>query len=91
MSKIPASVCANQALALDGIQSALIMLMGELYEHMDEGHDPAPTHNDCAGWGDGLQVCQEAHPVEWLRSWVSRLHKELDAAFIADSQKGEQS
>lgn len=40
---------------------------------------------------DGLQVCQEAHPVEWLRSWVSRLHKELDAAFIADSQKGEQS
>lgn len=68
MSKIPASVCANQALALDSIQSALIMLMGELYEHMDEGHDPAPTHNDCAGWGDGLS---------WLAKSIARVRDEL--------------
>nr|WP_025825262.1 hypothetical protein [Acetobacter persici] len=68
MSKIPASVCANQAVTLDGIQSALIMLMGELYEHMDEGHDPAPTHNDCAGWGDGLS---------WLAKSIARVRDEL--------------
>ncbi|GBQ75784.1 hypothetical protein AA14337_0325 [Acetobacter malorum DSM 14337] len=40
---------------------------------------------------DGLQVCQEVPPMDWLQSWVNRLHNELDAALIADFQKGEQS
>lgn len=61
MSKIPASVCANQAVTLDGIQSALIMLMGELYEHMDEGHDRRQRTTTaqagamaCHGWPNPL-------------------------------------
>ena len=68
MTKIPTALCANQAETLDSIQNALIMLMGELYEHMDEGHDPAPTHNDCAGWGDGLS---------WLIKSIGRVRDEL--------------
>ncbi|MFT8473337.1 hypothetical protein [Acetobacter persici] len=44
------------------------MLMGEIYEHMDEGHDPAPTHNDCAAWGDGLS---------WLVKSIGRVRDEL--------------
>ncbi|OUI86597.1 hypothetical protein [Acetobacter tropicalis] len=68
MSKHLTVPCANQAVTLDGIQSALIMLMGEIYEHMDEGHDPAPTHNDCAAWGDGLS---------WLIKSIGRVRDEL--------------
>ena len=68
MSKHPTSICAQQATALDAIQNALIMMMGEIYEHMDEGHDPTPTHNDCAAWGDGLS---------WLAKSIGRVRDEL--------------
>ncbi|OUJ05565.1 hypothetical protein HK23_04595 [Acetobacter malorum] len=40
---------------------------------------------------EGLQTCTEEPPLEWLHAWVRRLHNELDAAFIADFQAGEQS
>ena len=68
MSKIPAGFCTKQAVALDGIQSSLIKLMGEIYEHMDEGHGPSPTHNGCAEWGDGLS---------WLIKSIGRVRDEL--------------
>lgn len=70
MSKHLTALCTNQAATLDGIQNALIMMMGEIYEHMDEGHDPAPTHNDCAAWGDGLS---------WLIKSIGRVRDELRA------------
>ena len=68
MSRISVVVCASQAEALDNIQNALITLMGEVYDHIDEGHHPAPTYNDCAGWGDGLS---------WLVKSIGRVRDEL--------------
>ena len=71
MSKLPAGFCADKAVSLDGIHNAMTLLMGELYEHMAEGHDAPPTHNDCAAWGDGLA---------WLARSVARVRDDLREA-----------
>lgn len=68
MSKIPAGFIGSHIKTLDSIQEALILLMGEIYEHMDEEHDRAPTHNDCAAWGDGLS---------WLSKSIARVNDRL--------------
>lgn len=65
---LPAGVLPSQIARLDEIQNALNLLMRELYEHIDERDDPAPTHSDCYAWADG---------ISWLAQSVGRVRDTL--------------
>lgn len=65
---LPAGLLPSQITRLDEIQNALSLLMRELYEHIDEKYDPAPTHADCYAWADG---------ISWLAQSVGRVRDTL--------------
>lgn len=64
MSKMPTDiVLIDQAASLGEIQNAMLMMMRELYERMDEQSDPAPHMQMqrlgvmvCLGWHAPLEM-----------------------------------
>ncbi|GCD61702.1 hypothetical protein NBRC3280_0713 [Acetobacter pasteurianus NBRC 3280] len=78
MSKIPTDIIlTDQAASLEEIQNAMLMMMRELYERMDEQSDPAPTHANAAAWGDGLS---------WLARSVGNVRDNLKQVAASETK-----